>query len=73
MGSEGNTYDVDDPGVPNEDGESWQELVERRAGPTHCPSCSAEGDLEDSLAPNQRRCPTPTERCGVVTFLEADS
>ncbi|MDS0280347.1 hypothetical protein NDI85_21410 [Halomicroarcula sp. S1AR25-4] len=35
-----------------------------------CPACDAEGDLEKTLAPGQRRCPTPVDQCAVITFLE---
>ncbi|WP_324757151.1 hypothetical protein [Haloarcula montana] len=30
MSDQGDTYDVDDPGVPNGEGESWEEVSQRR-------------------------------------------
>ncbi|GGO03636.1 hypothetical protein [Haloarcula pellucida] len=52
----GHDTDIEDIGEPRDD--------------NRCPACGAEGDLEKTLAPGQRRCPTPVDQCAVITFLE---
>lgn len=65
----GDLYGIDDPGVPAEEGESWQDVVDRRQGDSECcPGCGAEGGLEKTFAPGQRRC--PADQCAVVTFMD---
>ncbi|MBX0325755.1 hypothetical protein EGH21_22315 [Halomicroarcula sp. F13] len=66
----GHDTDIEDIGEPRGDGESWAELAERLRDDDRCPACGAEGTLQKSLAPGQRRCPEEVEECAVVTFLE---
>ncbi|WP_336359012.1 hypothetical protein [Haloarcula sp. CGMCC 1.6347] len=67
-GSSALDTDIEDIGVA--DGESWAEAAERLRDDERCPACGAEGDLKETLAPGQRRCSTPIERCAVLTFME---
>lgn len=60
--------DIEDIGVA--EGESWAEAAERLRDDERCPACGAEGDLKKTLAPGQRRCPTPVDQCAVLTFME---
>jgi len=60
--------DIEEIGVA--EGESWAEAAERLRDDERCPACGVEGDLKETLAPGQRRCSTPIERCAVLTFME---
>ncbi|MFC6973677.1 hypothetical protein ACFQL1_01695 [Halomicroarcula sp. GCM10025709] len=71
MSPQGDTYDVDDPGVAKAEGESWEDVADRRPAPESCPACHVVGDGDEVLAHGQRWCANGD--CDVVSYREGET